>query len=64
MWSLIARANEVMLEAQRLRREGHVLRREAAIRASELGKTIVRAATAAESRDHASGPTVSAEDVS
>jgi hypothetical protein len=40
---LIARANEAVLEAQCLRREGRALRREAAMRASELGETIQRA---------------------
>jgi hypothetical protein len=40
---LLARANEAVLKAQWLRHEGRALRMEAAIRASELGETIVRA---------------------
>lgn len=43
MQELIAKANQVILESQFLRREGRSLRFEAAALASELGQTIVRA---------------------
>ena len=42
MPELIAKANQVILESQFLRREGRSLRFEAAVLASELGQTIVR----------------------
>ena len=48
MSDLLARANEAVLEAQWLRDEGRALRMEAAIRASELGETILRATRTAE----------------
>jgi hypothetical protein len=44
---LLARADEVLLQAQYLRMEGRALRREAALRAKELGRTILRTAEAA-----------------
>jgi hypothetical protein len=47
---LLARANEALLEAQCLRREGRALRIEAATRASALGKTILRSAVTVETR--------------
>jgi hypothetical protein len=53
---LLARANEAVLETQRLRHEGRALRMEAAIRASELGETILRATRAAEKRERELGP--------
>lgn len=43
MPELIAKANQVILEAQLLRREGRALRFEASVWASELGRTILRA---------------------
>ncbi len=46
MPELIARANQVILEAQWLRREGRSLRFEAAALASELGATLVRSRAA------------------
>jgi antirestriction protein ArdC len=52
---LLARANEAMLEAQWLRHKGRALRMEAAIRAGELGDTIVRAASTGEKHRPASG---------
>jgi hypothetical protein len=49
---LIAKANQVILEAHCLRRQGRSLRFEASVRASELGETIlgvhVRPATSRE----------------
>jgi hypothetical protein len=53
---LLARANEVLLEAQWLRREGRALRLEAAMLASELGETILRATGPAENRGAVHGP--------
>jgi hypothetical protein len=38
---LIAKANQVILEAHCLRRQGRSLRFEASVRASELGETIL-----------------------
>ena len=52
---LLARANELLLEAQYLRQQGRALRKEAAIRASELSATVVRTATAGRGSD-AGGP--------
>jgi hypothetical protein len=40
MPELIAKANEVILEAQCLRREGRSLRFEASVLASQLGETV------------------------
>jgi hypothetical protein len=49
---LIAKANQAILEAHCLRREGRSLRFEAAVRASELGETILEGhARATRSRD-------------
>jgi hypothetical protein len=42
MQELIAKANQAILEAQYLRREGRSLRFEASVLASELGQTIRR----------------------
>ena len=42
---LIAKANQVILEAQRLRKERLSLRAEAAMRASELGETVFQVRT-------------------
>jgi hypothetical protein len=42
MPELIAKANQAILEAQYLRREGRSLRFEASILASRLGRTIVQ----------------------
>jgi hypothetical protein len=53
---LLARANEAVLEAQWLREQGRALRMEAAIRASALGETIVRATRVTEKRERELGP--------
>lgn len=42
MPELIAKANQAILEAQWLRREGRSLRIEASVLASQLGQTIVQ----------------------
>jgi hypothetical protein len=42
MQELIARANQAILEAQWLRREGRSLRFEAAVLVSQLGQTIAQ----------------------
>jgi hypothetical protein len=42
MPELIAKANQAILQAQWLRREGRSLRLEAAVLASELGAAIIR----------------------
>jgi hypothetical protein len=42
MPELIAKANQAILEAQLLRKEGRSLRLEAAVRASQLGETILQ----------------------
>lgn len=62
MVHLLARANEALLEAQRLRQEGRVLRLEAAIRASELGQTITRAHTSVNHATGADGATAPSND--
>ena len=43
MQELIAKANQVILEAQLLRREQRLLRYQASVLASQLGQTIVQA---------------------
>jgi hypothetical protein len=53
---LLARANETVLETQRLRREGRALRMEAAILASTLGQTVRGSTVTAEGRAHSPGP--------
>ena len=53
---LLAKANEALLEAQWLRREGRALRLEAAMLANELGETILRATRPAENRGAVHGP--------
>lgn len=42
MPELIAQANQAILEAQYLRREGRLLRYEASLLASRLGQTVVQ----------------------
>jgi hypothetical protein len=42
MPELIAQANQAILEAQYLRREGRLLRYEASLLASQLGQTVVQ----------------------
>ena len=42
MRELIAQANQAILEAQCLRREGRLLRYEASLLASQLGQTVVK----------------------
>jgi hypothetical protein len=46
MQELIAKANEAILEAQWLRREGRLLRLEASVRASRLGATVLQSQAA------------------